>query len=309
MSYHIIDISTNNIGLSVKDGQLFCRNPDGSVRKLPMEDIGAILINCFSAQLHSSFLIEAAKSKIAVILCERFRPVSLVLPVQRSSDTLLTRSQIQAPMRLLRTMWGMTVDAKCANQYELVSRLCPDEDMSLSDFRISMKADTVCKEGNCARLYWNLFSKALDIKGFRRLTQSDGLNGLLNYGYAVLLLRIEQKLLGCGLDPLYGMGHMPRERSLPLAYDMMEPFRPAVDELVFKWVKDMNGSEEAFRVERPYKAMIHGLMEQRYPYRTSGSISLDKIVEMTIKSYREALSSGKSVRYKPWIRKSSKWDG
>lgn len=309
MSYHIIDISTNNIGLSVKDGQLFCRNPDGSVRKLPMEDIGAILINCFSAQLHSSFLIEAAKSKIAVILCERFRPVSLVLPVQRSSDTLLTRSQIQAPMRLLRTMWGMTVDAKCANQYELVSRLCPDEEMSLSDFRISMKADTVCKEGNCARLYWNLFSKALDIKGFRRLTQSDGLNGLLNYGYAVLLLRIEQKLLGCGLDPLYGMGHMPRERSLPLAYDMMEPFRPAVDELVFKWVKDMNGSEEAFRVERPYKAMIHGLMEQRYPYRTSGSISLDKIVEMTIKSYREALSSGKSVRYKPWIRKSSKWDG
>lgn len=309
MSYHIIDISTDNVSLSVKDGQLTCRNPDESVRKLPMEDIGAILINCFSAQLHSSFLIEAAKSKIAVILCERFRPVSLVLPVQRSSDTILTRAQIQTPMKMLRTMWGMTVDAKCENQYELASRICPYAEKSLLDFRISMKADTVSKEGNCARLYWNLFSEALEIKGFRRLTQSDGLNGLLNYGYAVLMLRIEQKLLGCGLDPLYGMGHVPRERSLPLAYDLMEPFRPAVDELVFKWVKDMNGSEEAFRVERPYKAMIHGLMEQRYPYRTSGSISLDKIVEMTIKSYREALSSGKSVRYKPWIRKSSKWDG
>ena len=309
MSYHIIDISTDNASLSVKDGQLFCRNPDGSVRKLPMEDIGAILINCFSAQLHSSFLIEAAKSKIAVILCERFRPVSLVLPVQRSSDTLLTRSQIQAPMRLLRTMWGMTVDAKCANQYELVSRLCPDEDMSLSDFRISMKSDTVCKEGNCARLYWNLFSKALDIKGFRRLTQGDGLNGLLNYGYAVLMLRIEQKLLGCGLDPLYGMGHVPRERSLPLAYDMMEPFRPAVDELVYKWGMNMGGSEDAFRVERPYKTMIQGLMAGRYAYRTAESISLDKIVEMAIRSYRDALSSGKTNRYKPWIRRSSKWDG
>ena len=309
MSYHIIDISTDNVSLSVKGGQLTCRDPDGSVRKLPMEDIGAILINCFSAQLHSSFLIEAAKSKIAVILCEKFRPVSLVLPVQRASDTILTRAQIQAPMKMLRTMWGMTVDAKCANQYELVSRLCPDEEISLSDFRISMKADTVCKEGNCARLYWNLFSKTLGIKGFRRLTQSDRLNGLLNYGYAVLMLRIEQKLLGCGLDPLYGMGHVPRERSLPLAYDMMEPFRPVVDELVYKWVKSMNGAEEAFSVERPYKAMIHGLMEQRYPYRTSESISLDKIVEMTIKSYRDALISGKSVRYKPWIRKSSKWDG
>ena len=74
MSYHIIDISTDNVSLSVKDGQLTCRNPDKSVHKLPMEDIGAILINSFSAQLHSSFLIEAAKNKIAVILCERFRP-------------------------------------------------------------------------------------------------------------------------------------------------------------------------------------------------------------------------------------------
>ena len=260
MSYHIIDISTNNVSLSVKDGQLICRNPDESIHKLPMEDIGAILVNCFSAKLHSSFLIEAAKNKVAVILCERFRPVSMVLPVQRSSDTILTRAQIQAPMKLLRTMWGMTVDAKCANQYELVSRLCLDEEIALADFRISMKADTVCKEGNCARLYWNLFSKALDIKGFRRLTQGDGLNGLLNYGYAVLMLRIEQKLLGCGLDPLYGMGHVSRERSLPLAYDMMEPFRPVVDELVYKWVRDMGGTEETFRVDRPYKAMIQGLM-------------------------------------------------
>ena len=309
MSYHIIDISTKNVSLSVRDGQLICRNPDESVRKLPMEDIGAILVNCFSAQFHSSFLVEAAKRKVAVIVCERFRPVSLVLPVQRSSDTILTRAQIQAPMKLLRTMWGMTVDVKCANQYELVSRLCPDEEKALSDFRISLNADTINKEGNCARLYWNLYSKALGIKGFRRLTQGDGLNGLLNYGYAVLMLRIEQKLLCCGLDPLYGMGHVPRERSLPLAYDMMEPFRPAVDELIYRWVMGMDASEEAFKVDRQYKAMIHGLMEQRYSYLKAESISLDKIVEMTLRSYREALLAGKPSRYRPWIRRNSRWDG
>lgn len=309
MSYHIIDISTDNASLSVKDGQFFCRNPDGSVRKLPMEDIGAILINCFSSQLHSSFLIEAAKSKIAVILCEKFRPVSLVLPVQRSSDTLLTRSQIQAPMKKLRTMWSMTVDAKCVNQYELVSSICSDDEKLLTDFRISMKVDTVCKEGNCARLYWSMFSRALGIQGFRRLSQGDGLNGLLNYGYAVLMLRIEQKLLGCGLDPLYGMGHVPRERALPLAYDMMEPFRPAVDELVYKWVKSSDASTDGFIVDRPYKEMIHDLMDQRYQYRAAESISLDKIVEMTIRSYREALISGKTSMYRPWTRRSLKWDG
>ena len=48
MSYHIIDISTNNVSLSAKDGQLVCKSPDDTVRKLPMEDIGAVLINSFS---------------------------------------------------------------------------------------------------------------------------------------------------------------------------------------------------------------------------------------------------------------------
>ena len=309
MSYHIIDISTDNVSLSVKDGQLVCRNPDGSVKKLPMEDVGAVLVNCFSANFHSSFLIEAAKHKIAVIVCECFKPVSLVLPVQRSSDTILTRAQIQAPMKLLRAMWLETINAKCANQYELVERLCPDCEKELTDFRISMKSDSSAKEGNCARIYWNLFSRTLGLKGFRRLGQDDGLNSLLNYGYAVLMLRIEQKLLACGLDPLYGMGHYPRERSLPLAYDMMEPFRPAVDEMIYEWVEAHKGEEVVFRVERPFKAWAQGIMDRKYAFCKKDFLSLDRIVERVIKSCRAALLSGKAREYRPWIRRSSRWDG
>ena len=152
MSYHIIDISTNNVSLTAKDGQLVCRSPDDTVRKLPMEDIGAVLVNSFSVQLHSSFLIEAAKRRVAVIVCERFRPVSLVLPVQRVTDTILTRVQIQAPARLMRRMWESTVNAKCANQYEFVSRICSGDERRLSDFRIIMNGSSVSKEGNCVRM-------------------------------------------------------------------------------------------------------------------------------------------------------------
>lgn len=309
MSYHIIDISTNNVSLTAKDGQLVCKSPDDTVRKLPMEDIGAVLINSFSVQLHNSFLIEAAKRRVAVIVCECFRPVSLVLPVQRVTDTILTRSQIQAPARLLRRMWEITVSAKCANQYELVSRLCNEEDRRLSDFRITMNGMSAAKEGNCARLYWGMFSRALSLKDFRRLPCEDGLNSLLNYGYAVLLLRIEQKLLAFGLDPLYGMGHVLRERSLPLAYDMMEPFRPIVDELVYDWVKTHDASTDALEVTQEYKLMMHTMMERRFPYKIVRSLSLDRIMDAVIKSYRQALRSGKHKEYEPWIRRNSKWDG
>ncbi len=64
-----------------------------------------------------------------------------------------------------------------------------------------------------------------------------GLNDLLNYGYAVLLSTVLQKLFGVGLDPTFGISHVARERSTPLAYDLMEPFRPCVDWRVMQWVK------------------------------------------------------------------------
>lgn len=309
MSYHIIDISTNNVRLSVKDGQFICKSPDGSVGSLPMEDVGAVLVNSFSAQFHSSFIIEAAKKKVAVIVCECFRPISLVLPVQRISDTILTRSQIQASARLKRHMWEATIRAKCMNQYEFVTRMCPEDKYRLQEFRVSMNGDVIFKEGNCARLYWNAFSRALALKKFRRDTQGRGLNGMLNYGYAVLMLRIEQQLLACGLDPLYGMGHVLRERSLPLAYDMMEPFRPVVDELIFDWVRSHMGMEDVFSVSRDFKCQMQKIMEKKFLYPRTRLLTVDKISECVIRSYKRALISGKSTEYEPWIRRNLKWDG
>jgi len=309
MSYHIVDISTNGITLSVKDGQLVCKCEDGTMHRLPMEDVGAVLVNSFSASFHSSFIIEAAKRKIAAIICDKFRPVSLVLPVQRSSDTILTRAQIQAPMRTLKALWSMTVDAKCKNQFNFLEEISPGDDKSIKDFKITMSRDDVFKEGNCARLYWAAYSRSLSIVGFKRFRDDYGLNGLLNYGYAVLMLRVEQKLLACGLDPLYGMGHVPRERSLPLAYDIMEPFRPIVDEEIFKWVKSNFDGSTPLAVDQLYKRMIQGIMDLKMPYGRLRALSLDKILEQVIKSYKNALISGKHQNYKPWIRKNSKWDG
>jgi len=72
---------------------------------------------------------------------------------------------------------------------------------------------------------------------FRRHRENEDQNILLNYGYAVLLSTVLQKLFGVGLDPTFGISHVPRERSTPLAYDLMEPFRPCVDWRVFQWAK------------------------------------------------------------------------
>ena len=54
------------------------------------------------------------------------------------------------------------------------------------------------------------------------------MNDLRNYRYTVLLSTVLQKLFGVGLDPTFGISHVARERSTPLAYDLMELERNGV---------------------------------------------------------------------------------
>ena len=77
-----------------------------------MEDVAAIIITSFSASIHSKLFLEAAKQGVALIICEAFKPVSLVLPANRSTDTLLTRAVLELEPRVREALWRRTVDAK-----------------------------------------------------------------------------------------------------------------------------------------------------------------------------------------------------
>src|SRR5580704_1033440 len=94
MSYHIVNIDSPQCSLSCRDGQLTCKTADGVERKLPLEDVASIIITSFSASIHSELFLQAAKHGVALIICESFKPVSLVLPANRSTDTLLSRAML-----------------------------------------------------------------------------------------------------------------------------------------------------------------------------------------------------------------------
>lgn len=115
MSYHIVSIDAPDCSLSCKDDQLTCRTGE-ETRRLPMEDISAIVITSFSASIHSKLLLEAARHGIGLVICENFKPASLVLPANRATDTVLTRAQAYLPAQLQQRLWQKTIDAKCLNQ-------------------------------------------------------------------------------------------------------------------------------------------------------------------------------------------------
>jgi CRISPR-associated protein Cas1 len=306
MSYHIVSIDTPEADLTCRDGQLVCTTKNAEPRRLPLEDIAAIIITSFSARIHSHLFLEAAKHGVSLVICERFQPVSLLLPACRATDTLLTRKHLTLPKVIRTRLWEKTIDAKCANQLTLARLIAPDS-AATRDLAVASRAKSARKEGGCAKLFWDVFAEGLRIEGFARGRKLGGLNDLLNYGYAVLLSTVLQKLYGFGLDPTVGISHAIRERSAPLAYDLMEPFRPCVDWRVYLWVKD-RPDEPALTVTGEFRRWVTGFSLEQVEY-FGLDLEVRGVIEGVIRSFRQAVLCESARHYRPWTMKSSKWDG
>src|SRR5580704_6635037 len=157
MSYHIVSIDSPQCSLSCRDGQLTCVNA-ATERKLPLEDVASIIITSFSASIHSELFLEAAKHGVALIICESFKPVSLVLPANRSTDTLLSRAMISLTPKARALLWQRTVDAKCQNQFSLAQHIAPG-DKAVEQLRETAFGKKPHKEAICAKMFWQVFGR------------------------------------------------------------------------------------------------------------------------------------------------------
>lgn len=305
MSYHIVSIDSPQCSLTCRNGQLICRTEEGE-KKLPLEDVASIIITSFSASIHSQLFLEAAKQGVALIICETFRPVSLVLPANRSTDTLLTRALLKLSPQHVSQLWRTTIDAKCLNQLTLAEHLSP-ADNGLESLRDAAQSRKVHKEAVCAKLFWQIYGRSQGQPEFTRERAQEGLNSLLNYGYAVLLSTVLQKLFGVGLDPTFGISHATRERSAPLAYDLMEPFRPCVDWRVVQWVRK-NPDAKSLEVTPEFRRWVTGFPLEQIDYLDL-TLEVRGCIEGVVRGFRRAVLNHKPGLYKPWTQKSSKWAG
>lgn len=317
MSFHIVSIDTPQCSLTCKDGQLIRKAPGEPDKTLALEDVASIIITSFSASIHSHLFLEAAKHGVALIICEAFKPVSLVLPANRSTDTLLSRALVKLGEKDCARLWQTTVDAKCRNQFALAARLAGQvphaaNEATLAALRATAWGRKPHKEGICAKLFWQVFGRSLGEEEFSRDRGSGGLNALLNYGYAVLLSTVLQKLFGVGLDPTFGISHVPRERSTPLAYDLMEPFRPCVDWRVAQWVqRELGGTrsrasdassagETGWQVTREFRQWVTAFPLEKVEY-LGLELNVQSCIEGVVRGFRRAVLHGDLKHYRPWI--------
>ena len=164
------------------------------------------------------------------------------------------------------------------------------------------------KEAECARIFWRIYGDHVaETDDFRRKREEGGPNPLLNYGYAVLLSTILQQLFAVGLDPTFGISHVVRERSTPLAYDLMEPFRPCVDWRVAEWIRKDAGNEAA-GVTKEFRQWITEFPLEKVDWLEL-ELDVRGVMEGVVRSFRQALVKKQSGSYKPWTRTRTKWAG
>lgn len=223
--------------LSLKNSQLVIENKEtGELKTCPIEDIGYAVIEDQSVSITIPALNALSRNNSAVVFCdERRMPSSMLLNLD-SNNVLaeVYKLQIEASAPLKKNLWKQIIVAKIENQARLLNEIGKDGNAFKPYYMNVKSGDSDNREGIAARLYW----KSLFGEGFIRSREGDSPNALLNYGYSILRAGMARAIMGSGLFPAFGLFHKNRYNAFPLADDLMEPYRPYVDQIVYQLHSD-----------------------------------------------------------------------
>lgn len=230
------------VSLSLKDKQIVIsmKDLDETVTR-PIEDIGFVVIENPMVKISVPLLNELVENNVSVVFCDNKQMPKSMLMNLNGNTTLQEsyRYQTEASVPLKKQLWKQIIESKIRNQAALLNKLGLNGE-GLKPYYMNVKSgDSDNREGSASRFYWGtIFGN-----NFRR--ERDGVppNNLLNYGYTILRAAVARALVGSGLYPAFGIFHRNRYNAFPLADDIMEPYRPFVDEMVYRLYMDGANTE------------------------------------------------------------------
>jgi CRISP-associated protein Cas1 len=243
---------TNPFRLSLKNNQLVAEEREtGEVRTVPVEDIGFVVLESMQISISLPLVEALVSNNVAVVFCDsKHMPQSLLLNLDgHNTQTEIFRNQINASQPLKKNLWKQTVEAKIKNQAKLL-KLLDRKSFDVLNYAKDVKSgDLENREGAAARIYWSrLFGEY-----FLRDRYGEHPNSLLNYGYIILRAAVARSLVGSGLLPTLGIHHRNKYNAYCLADDIMEPYRPYVDRMVFRMYKQ---NPDTMILEKEQKAEL-----------------------------------------------------
>lgn len=271
-------VVSNNCKLSFKNDYLIIRNEELKMIYLP--EIETIIIESGMISITSYLINEIAQRKINLIFCdEKHNPSCELLPYYGSFNTSKKIAN-QVNWKNKDVVWQNIIKNKIHNQAMLLKKVGVKEYVNLIDYENQVELNDISnREGHAAKLYFNLLfgdnfiRNGLDVR-----------NSALNYGYSILLSMLNREVIKKGYITPLGINHRNEFNQFNLSCDLMEIFRPLVDEIVYK-----NGERE---LTKEYKHELVNISNRKIKVEGKEQY-LSNAVPIIIKSIFNSLESDK----------------
>jgi CRISPR-associated protein Cas1 len=268
MSYHILHLLSHSLKVRIKLDQLHITDMEnGTDKSVPLQDVAVIVCAARDTEFSASSLRRMAELNVLLLVCnEKFEPCAVTLPYYRPTNTELLRRQIEWTPEWKTAMWRQIITTKVRNQaanlahlkrahsvLDEIAKRCEKggetspQKISVATLTASKRAEFLSNlpnacESRAARHYWKHLLPRLSewqetdeknrVPGTR-----EGVNGMLDYGYAILRTAVLRSLAAHGFIAAIGIAHTPKAGSFALADDVMEPLRPWIDRELRQFVQ------------------------------------------------------------------------
>lgn len=235
----------NKSSVTMKNQQLVLKT-ELRESSIPIEDIGFLVLDHAEIFLSIPAINCLIENNSSIIICgANHLPNGLLMNLNSHHiQQEIFKNQILASMPLKKQLWQQTIIEKVRNQGILLEKITKKKNNFEFIASKVLSGDSTNMEGVAAQYYWKYFPcPSLEQEGLKRERYGNYPNNFLNYGYAILRAATARALSGSGLLNTLGIHHKSKYNAFALADDIMEPFRPVIDEKVHEIMQTFSEQE------------------------------------------------------------------
>lgn len=278
MTWRTVVIS-GHAHLSFKNNYVVVRKEN--VSQIHISEIHTLIIDSTMTTISTSLMNELIKAKVKLIICdEKHNPAMELMPYYGAFDSSrMIMQQCMWENDISGELWKTIVQHKIKYQARVLEEQGNDAYLKLKEYIREVELhDVTNREGHAAKVYFN----ALFGKDFAR-SQETNLNAYLNYGYTILLSTINKEVVKCGYLTQLGIHHIGPTNPFNLSCDLIEPFRPIIDEMALAYDQEEFGNDE--------KMELVGVLNQQFIYQNKTQY-LSNIISIYVSKVLSNLTEG-----------------
>lgn len=218
----------DNLKVMVKDNDIL----------FPISDIQILVIDNYQSNISVPLINKLTENNVCTIICGvDHLPKSYILPINGNFATSGNiNKQITWEKERKALLHSIIVKYKIENQIEILKQNNKSHEVikKLYEFVDSIELDDrTNREGLAAKMYF----RELFGSDFIRF-DDDVINAGLNYGYSIFRSLITSIIVAKGYIANIGIFHKGKQNMFNLSDDIIEVFRPIVDDYVYNTMHD-----------------------------------------------------------------------